>query len=195
MADQLDHFSSCLRGCHYPHPYDFYRVSEQWWPESTKCLIVGETPGGPSSPYFYDLNQSVRIRRNLLLGLHKNGLIASQTLPAFKEAGFLFDHAIRCKVRPDKRDWQLAKQYLNIAHVEHLKKSLLQFPNVWVMGYIARNAIACADSSFPRIHQDLTQPYVLSGTSKYFVSRYLLYIGDKEILGIACQFKTFLVGK
>jgi len=193
MTDHAEEISSCLKGCRLPHPFDYYCVSEKWWPDPIRCLIIGETPGSSHSCYFYDSEKPVRVRDNILFGLHGHDLIASPTLSAFKEAGFLFDHAIRCRVRPSKQDWRSAKkyQYVKAEHTQHLDKLLRRVRKVWIMGYVARNAVSCLDSSFPQIQKGLSTPYVQEGSSKYFISRYLLYVGDSEVLKIAGSLKKY----
>jgi hypothetical protein len=70
-------------------------------PKPMRCLIVGENPGDVTSEYFYEpptdpKRDRVRVRRVLLDGLPGVGLIAEPTLESFRDAGFLFDHGIRC---------------------------------------------------------------------------------------------------
>jgi hypothetical protein len=158
-------------------------------------LIIGENPGAVDSPYFYDMTRSVRVRRNLLKGLESCGLISSQTLEAFKTGGFLFDHAIRCPlpVAEVKREWRRARRYesLRTANAAHLLSSIKDFQYVWIMGYIARNAAALLDKQFPRHIRGLDIPYIASGSKPYFVSRYLLNVGDAEVAKICERFKIF----
>jgi hypothetical protein len=83
------------------HPWDRWQVERLWMPKSLRCLIVGENPGDVTSPCFYEppaepTNDRVRVRRELLDGLHGVGLIAEPTVEALRDAGFVFDHAIRC---------------------------------------------------------------------------------------------------
>jgi len=181
--------------CHVRHSFDTFHVQEEWWPSNLNCLIVGESPGGLSSHYFYDLEHPVRIRRNLLIGLHHCGLITEPTVTAFKTAGFLFDHAIRCQIPATeiKREWQEAKRYNSqrAAAAHHLAPLLATFPHVWAMGYIARNAVACLDPKFPKEVRKVVPAYVPEGASKYFVARYLLNIGDQEITQILEAFKQY----
>jgi len=87
--------------CNQIHPFDQFDVAEKWIPQKVKCLIMGENPGDTSSSYFYEIsndymNDKIRVRRSLLSGLLSQKLIIEQNLEAFKRAGFLFDHAIRC---------------------------------------------------------------------------------------------------
>ena len=181
--------------CQTAHPFDTFQVTERWWPKHERFLIIGESPGGRGSPYFYDLAHAVRIRRNLLLGLESCGLIPSQSLEAFKESGFLFDHAIRCPlpVTEVKYEWRRARGYSSFrtATANHLHPALSSFQIVWAMGYLARNAVACADISFPRERRGLDAPYVVEGVRRYFVSRYLLHISDGKIITICEAFKAF----
>jgi len=63
-------------------------------PKPVRCLIVGENPGDVTSEYFYEpptdpRRDRVRVRRELLNGLHRVGLITEPTLEAFRDTGFL----------------------------------------------------------------------------------------------------------
>jgi hypothetical protein len=112
-----------------------------------------------------------------LLGLAKAGVISAPRLEAFRAAGFLFDHGIRCQL-PDslvRKEWQLARKYES-GYAElavYLRPLLASADNVWVMGYIARNAAVC--QGIPELRQDraITPPYFLTGNRRVFVSRYL----------------------
>lgn len=61
--------------------------------------MIGESPGAPGSPCFYDPippeGDPVLVRRLLLRALTQANLLSSPTLESFKDAGFVFDHAIR----------------------------------------------------------------------------------------------------
>src|SRR5262249_4324279 len=106
---------------------------QRWMPEPLQCLIVGENPGrcdfgvllrAASDPK----RDRVRVRRELLNGLDKVGLISEPTLEAFRDAGFLFDHAIRCplasfavnKERPKANRYDSER----VAHPTHLVAAL-----------------------------------------------------------------------
>jgi hypothetical protein len=109
--------------------------------------------------------------------LARAGLIAAPQLEAFRAAGFLFDHGIRCQL-PDARvrkEWQLAKKYQSeyAQRAAYLRPVLTSADKVWVMGYIARNAVACQDVSELRQDRAITPPYFLDSNRRFFVSRYL----------------------
>ena len=87
------------------HGWDRLEVERYWLPPILRWFIVGENPGDTTSEYFYERPASyaqdkVAVRSALLRGLHQQGLIAEATLEGFQEAGFLFDHAIRCQLSP-----------------------------------------------------------------------------------------------
>ena len=82
------------------------RLNGNWLPRVVRYLLIGENPGDSDSEYFYQRPRSydadkVAVRRALLHGLHQQRLITEPTLEAFRDAGFLFDHAIRCHMRAD----------------------------------------------------------------------------------------------
>jgi hypothetical protein len=184
--------SSC---CQAIHSFDAFRVSEKWWPKKERFLIIGESPGGTDASYFYDMGHPVRIRRNLLKGLASCEMISTQSLDALKDSGFLFDHAIRCQlpVAEVKREWRRSIRYesLRTANAVHLGAAIKDFEYVWIMGYLARNAVACLDDKFIREQHGLKIPYVVSGSKPYFVSRYLLNISDAEVSKVCESFKAF----
>ncbi len=85
------------------HEWDRLEVERCWLPPTLRCFVVGENPGDTKSEYFYERPASyaadeVVVRGALLGGLHQQGLIAEATLEGFWDAGFLFDHAIRCQL-------------------------------------------------------------------------------------------------
>src|SRR5262245_51252006 len=87
--------------CDSTHPFDLAHVREHRWPDTWRCLIIGESPAAPGAAYFYDPIQEpdpVLVRRLLLRALTRAKFIAAPTLEALKEAGFAFDHAIRCQL-------------------------------------------------------------------------------------------------
>ena len=182
--------------CGLIHPWDTFRIHELWWPNSPKCLIIGESPGNPDSFYFYDQDHFVRVRHNLLNNLCEKGLLYAPTLNAFKASGFLFDHAIRCQISPAeiKNEWKLAKRYESrrAKAAIHLSTLIRQFPQTWIMGYIARNAVAEIDSLFPRQKVGLKVPYTVLGSYRYFISRYFLNTGNEDLSNITGAFKAFL---
>ena len=185
--------------CQRDHPFDVFSVNARWWPESQRCLIIGESPGGPDAHYFYDSKHPVRIRRNLLMGLTSCNMISSETLDAFKNGGFLFDHAVRCQlpVVQVKHEWRRSIRYESsrAANAAHLSSVIKDFQYVWIMGYLARNAVACLDAQLPRDNHGLATPYLVRGSRTYFVSRYLLNISDTEVVTICGAFKAFAHGE
>ena len=150
--------------CNSHHVFDSYHVLERWRPKVIRCLIVGESPGGSASAYFYDTRRKVRVRRNILFGLHATGLIESENLDAFVEGGFFFDHAIRCNIHPDEAARRSAKKYKyeRCAHARHLEPLIEAASQVWVMGYVARNAEARLPfhSMLLKLQRQLSPPYV-----------------------------------
>jgi hypothetical protein len=111
----------------------------------------------------------------MLRGLHRHGLITEPNLVAFREAGFLFDHAIRCLLDSDliQHEAVLAQQYSSsrACAAAHLDTFLGAESAVWVMGRIARNGIANPRSEFPRDTAEISKP----PNPRFFVSRYLLH--------------------
>lgn len=84
------------------HGWERFDVERSWLPAMLRCLIVGENPGGLSAEYFYERPASyesdkVDVRKGLLRGLREQHLIGEPTLEGFRDAGFLFDHATRCR--------------------------------------------------------------------------------------------------
>jgi hypothetical protein len=69
----------------------------------------------------------------------------ANTLQAFRDAGFLFDHGIRCYLTRSeiKAQARLARHYESplAATAMHLKPLLSSARRVWVMGYVARNEL------------------------------------------------------
>ncbi len=189
--------------CSGPHPWDLYKVRTNWFPSKLRCLIIGENPGySVNSSYFYQPQNSgydpVTIRRNLLFGLYKVDLIGAQTLQEFQQAGFLFDHAIRCYLSAAtiEKERRLATRYKSprAAAAIHLEPAIKTAPAVWVMGYIARNAVASICSTFPRNQAPIAKspyPCQIPGAPKFFVSRYLSHLGEKEVLDICKSFAVF----
>jgi hypothetical protein len=137
--------------CKTVHAADRLKVEENWWPKVPRCLIIGESPGNPGSLHFYDPIPSgrldpVRIRHNLLDQLVVEGLLQSATLEDFRDKGYFFDHAVRCQI-PMKiviTDRRRARSYRSqlVATQTHLAKLIKAFDRVWVMGHMARNALA-----------------------------------------------------
>jgi hypothetical protein len=175
------------------HPWDRFEVEKRWMPKTLRCLIIGENPGDVSSPYFYEppadpATDPVLVGRDLLAGLHEKGLIAAPTLEAFRDGGFLFDHAIRCPLpREIVEDERLRAQHfrsLRVAHPEHLRAHLARASLVWVMGHVAANAVANVARDFPKVHRKISQrpfPGPIAPGSRYFVSEYFhRFNGEKK---------------
>jgi hypothetical protein len=167
-------------------------------PLDLRCLIIGESPGNETSVYFYDERRRVAVRTIMLRELQRHAIITQPSLSAFKEAGLLFDHAIRCRLPGDLilREAELAKCYESprAAFATHLQQPLKDAPLVWVMGRIARNAAAVLRSEFPPDQGDISKPpypcRVLSAP-RFFVSRYLLHAKAKEVVEIFLRFHEF----
>ena len=193
----------CTSCCSSPHPFDVHGVGENWCTGLLRCLIIGENPGGPGAEYFYDpipreIRDPIEVRRNLLEGLVASGLIASPTLEAFKEAGFLFDHAIRCQLPTNeiRREWRLATRYASprAENATHLMPLIQQAGKVWAMGYVARNAVALLCPEIPRDPRRISKtPYPTRiGETKVFVSRYLTHISFDQVVQTLESFNEFL---
>ncbi|HYD47507.1 MAG TPA: hypothetical protein VEB21_04135 [Terriglobales bacterium] len=168
------------------HPFESRYVNSVWKPDLIRCLIVGESPGNPGAPYFYDpiptdRRDPVGVRRVLLAALHAAGWIAAPSLEAFKAAGFLFDHAVRCQRPMAEIDGLRARARRFRGAVtplaEHLRPLLEEAEQVWAMGALARQAIADLDPTMPRLRRPLTPPYVSEGTYPIVISRYFTRIG------------------
>ena len=178
------------------HPWDTFAVSKTWCPSDLRCLIVGESP---SEPYIYDAHRRAAIQTMLLKDLHSHELIAKPNLSAFRDAGFLFDHAIRCLLPQPviKQEWRRAKKFSsNRAETAiHLQPLLSAATKVWVMGYIARNAVAALCREFPRDRSAITKapyPCQVGEAPRFFVSRYLLHASMGERIVIARRLHYFL---
>ncbi|SRR6266508_2702497 len=168
--------------CNKPHAWDLHSVPSRWKPPEVRCLIIGENPGGAESIYFYDppsRRDPVRVRGNLLHGLASAGLIREPTLTAFRAAGFLFDHGVRCHM-PFEEVEALARTADRPmpplpGAAQHLRTPIAEAMVVWVMGRIARKAVGSIAGDFPTQRDQISKapyPCRLAGT-KYFVSRYL----------------------
>lgn len=168
--------------CEREHPWDTFSVARKWIPSKLCCLIVGESPGKDEEKYFYNEHRRVAVRTIMLGGLHRHGIIVEPTLVAFREAGFLFDHAIRCLLDPDiiKHEATLAQRYSSprASAAAHLDVFLGAGSPVWVMGRIARNGVADPRSEFQRDYSEISKPpnpRWLPEAPRFFVSRYLLH--------------------
>jgi hypothetical protein len=187
--------------CGSEHPYDSRHVRASWYPSSIKCLVIGENPGVPGSPYFYDPipkygADPVEVRRYLLPALVRVHLMESPTLEAFREAGFLFDHAIRCQLDQavTKVEWKLAKEFQSDrAHqAAHLKPIIDQAVKVWIMGHVARDAVThlCTSPAMIKRFKKLTPPYVEN--PKMFVSAYFTrFMKERQVDEVLERFKEF----
>lgn len=163
-----------------------------------RCLIIGENPGDTDSIYFYEEPRNhdpVRVRTNLLYGLTAAGLITEPRLKAFRAAGFLFDHGIRCHM-PFEAIKRIARTADRIEPPlpilpAYLQPIMEEASAVWVMGRIARKAVGTVTEDFPPFRDKISQPPYpcrLRGT-KYFVSRYLSRISRERAALIACELR------
>jgi hypothetical protein len=188
--------------CTDKHPFDQFAVVEKWWPGKIKCLIVGENPGAADSLYFYDRHQAegsdpVHVRKYLLAMLKTHGLIKDPSLGAFREAGFAFDHAIRCPLPQEvvEKERQAAQRFRSErAHrAEHLRDVLGRVPKTWAMGLIARDAITFV-LGMEQVKRKLHPPYSMSadGRTRLFISEYVTWHSPKHHADIGTAFKRFL---
>src|SRR5713101_7921348 len=173
--------------CGLLHPWDARHIENKWVPENLRVYIIGENPGDANSAYFYDpppgSSDPIWVRRNLLSGLYKVGLIQEPTLTAFFDAGFLFDHAIRCPLPADeiKAERRRANTYSSPrAEVsEHIREWASHTSVVWAMGQIARNSVTLLFESIPRDCRKISEgPYefAISDGPTVFVSQYLTHM-------------------
>jgi hypothetical protein len=198
-AREINAGSDMKCSCGTSHPWDAFTVASKWAPAKLQCLIVGESPGDRTSVYMYDQRRRVAIRTILLRELARHRLIDEATLPAFRESGFLFDHGIRCLLPKEVIDeeWRLAKQYRSprASSAIHLRGSLDAAPRVWIMGYIARNAVVSQCPEIPRPEGDLGKPpypQSLPAAQRFFVSRYLLRASTRDVAAIFRRLHSFL---
>jgi hypothetical protein len=184
-------------------PWERYEVERVWVPRPLRCLIVGEGPGfHDTSPYFYEPHprlgepkeDPVEVRGYLLDGLHTQGLIEAPTLEAFRDDGFLFDHALRAPTKIPAHDRTLAKEYRSplVGDAGHLRPWLRQAPAVWVMGHYASQAVwKATGGEFPPERRSLSRrPYEVG--SRFFVSQYLNCHAAAAIPRICAQFAGWL---
>jgi hypothetical protein len=169
------------------HLWEAFAVAATWSPDALRCLIVGESPGENPEKYFYNERRKVALRTIMLGGLHRHGLLTEPTLAAFRKAGFLFDHAIRCLLHADviQHEAGLADRYVSLraATATHLGPSLGRDSRVWVMGRIARNAVAVLRAEVPRDTSAISKPpnpRWLPESPRFFLSRYLLHASLAE---------------
>lgn len=170
------------------HPWDTFSVATEWLPPALRCLVIGESPGENPAKYFYNQNRKVALRTIMLRELHRHGMIEEPSLPAFRRAGFLFDHAIRCLLPKAviQHEAMLANRYESsrACAATHLSAFLSQASAVWVMGRIARNAVVMLCSDFPRDTSEISKPPYpqrFPNTSRFFVSRYLLHASNLDV--------------
>lgn len=185
------------------HLWDRYGVEHRWMPSKLGCLIVGENPGSEDSEYFYSVPKSyakdrVVVRRSLLRGLYKENLIDHPTLDGFRDAGFLFDHAIRCPLlsKDVNAERGPAKDYrsVRVKTVDHLVPLLSKASVVWVMGNIARNAMANATSEFPKENNKISEapyPGMVKKAPRFFLSAYLSRWNQGDVPKICTAFSQF----
>ncbi|MGH7310573.1 MAG: hypothetical protein ACREK6_17970 [Candidatus Rokuibacteriota bacterium] len=186
--------------CGKEHPWDTISVSGEWAPHALRCFIIGESPGENRAKYFYnERRKKVAIRTIMLRELGRHGLLDEPTLRAFQKAGFLFDHAIRCLLPPDtiRRERSLADRYNSplAQAATHLNSYLGRAPAVWVMGRIARNAVAARCAEFPRDTAEISKPpypRALPDAPRFFVSRYLLHAPANQVPTIFARLHRFL---
>jgi len=146
------------------------------------------------------LRRGQRGRRANHPAQHSRGIIAVPTLDAFRAAGFLFDHGIRCRLadREVATQRRLARTYSSprANAATHLASFIRNASAVWVMGYVARNAVAAECSDFPRDTRDIARcpyPLPISEAPKFFVSRYLTRAPRDDVAAIFREFAAFWV--
>lgn len=186
------------------HQWEKHEVERHWLPHTLKCFIIGENPGDKTSQYFYEKplspsSDGVVVRRALLRGLHQHGIIQEVTLESFRDAGFLFDHAIRCQLSSDmvSAERQKAIRYASprVKNPSHLAPWLTQAVVVWVMGHLASNAVANATTEFPRLRRKISMPpfpVEIRPLSRFFLSEYITWRNETKALSFCEAFKIFL---
>jgi hypothetical protein len=199
MSDIAERPRSCCDG---PHPFDSRRIEQDWWPDEPHCVLIGESPGPPGADYFYDpvpynARDPIVVRRLLFPGLVACGLLDAPTLEAFRQAGFAFDHAIRCQLPTAtiKEEHKLARRYASPrAHAaSHLAEVVRRARKVWILGHIARDAVTHVCGLGDR-RRRITPPYVLAeDTRRIFVSQYFRrFDAPSRVREILAEFKAFL---
>ena len=189
------------------HPWDREEVEPRWLPHALRCVIIGENPGDTSSEYFYQPparydSDAVVVRRALLRGLHAQGLILEATLEGFRDAGFLFEHAIRCQLSPDivSAERQRAMRYTScrVESPVHLQRWIAEAKVVWVMGHLASNAVANATADFPKARRRISKPPYpgpIAACSRFFVSEYLTWRTEAQAPRFCEVFRRFASAK
>ncbi len=180
------------------HQWERFQVESEWFPTRLRCFVVGENPGSSKAAYFYDVKKAVPVRTILLRELYQSRILAEPTLAAFRSAGFLFDHGIRCRLPKNEigKERRLAQQYKSprANAATHLESLLRGATAVWVMGYVARNAVAAPRSELPRDFFDISSsPYPGQSreAARFFVSRYLTRAPREEVVRIFREFVRF----
>lgn len=185
------------------HQWEKHEVEPVWLPRVLRCFIVGENPSDTTSQYFYEApddyaSDAVVVRRALLRGLHEHGLIPEAKLEAFRDAGFLFDHAIRCQLDSDTvgAERQKAMRYASgrVQNPAHLRPWLAQAKVVWVMGHLASNGVGNAIAEFPRQRRRISLPPFpgsIAPGSRFFLSEYLSWRTESEASRFSESFARF----
>lgn len=181
------------------HAWERFHVDQEWVPADLRCFVVGESPGSAESAYFYDASRAVAVRTIVLRELHAHDRINAPTLEAFRAAGFLFDHGIRCHLSDGdvKREARLARRYASprCAAADHLKPWIGCAPAVWVMGYIARNAATAICPELPKDARKISRdpyPRQIPEAPRFFLSRYVTRAPRKEVAVIFQRLDSFL---
>lgn len=185
------------------HQWERFEVARVWQPRWLRCLIVGENPADVGAPYFYEAptnytDDPVNVRRGLLQNLYSEKLLAAPTLEGFRDAGFLFDHAIRCLLPKEvvHKEHQAAMRYAStrVQHPTHLFAALSQAPIVWVMGHLANNAVANLTKELPKKERKISRapfPGEAAPGSRLFASEYLHWRNEKDWAKICAAFAQF----
>lgn len=189
------------------HQWEEHGVEHRWVPHTLKCFIIGENPGDKTSQYFYEKPSSystddVVVRRALLRGLQQQGIIQEATLESFRDAGFLFDHAIRCQLPSVLigRERQRAMRYASrlVENPSYLEPWLTQATVIWVMGHLASNAVANVTTEFPRLRRKISLspfPSEVRPSSRFFLSEYITWRKETKAPGFCEAFKVFSRGR
>jgi len=192
---------TCCRAAE--HPWDRFKVDLFWRPLQLRCLIIGENPGDVESAYFYEApggyaNDPVVVRRYLLRGLLGQKLLISATLEGFRDAGFLFDHAIRCPLSSAdvKKERNAAMRFASsrVQRSAPLLAPLSQPPVVWVMGQLANNAVANLTEDLPKEKRKISCnpfPGEAAPGSRFFISEYFHRWNREQWPEICAAFARF----
>jgi hypothetical protein len=138
------------------------------------------------------ITDPVKIRRLLLSQLVVQGLLEKPTLEDFKAKGFFFDHAVRCQIPMTYvvRDRKLARRYQSqlVSTQTHLPRLIKLFDKVWVMGHIARNAVA--NLGVISVNSRGLIPAYTEGL-RFFISPYVRHYKGYGPYEIVAAFKAF----